>query len=76
MKNINYVINGVLAVAVIILFVMQFSSKIESTVAPAFTTEGDSTNLLPVAYVNVDSLLSNYTYTKDLIDLFNKMKEE
>ena len=52
MKNINYVINGVLAVAVIILFVMQFSSKKESTVAPAFTTEGDSTNLLPVAYVN------------------------
>ena len=42
MKNINYVINGVLAVAVIILFVMQFSSKKESTVAPAFTTEGDS----------------------------------
>ena len=41
MKNINYVINGVLAVAVIILFVMQFSSKKESTVAPAFTTEGD-----------------------------------
>ena len=29
MKNINYVINGVLAVAVIILFVMQFSSKKE-----------------------------------------------
>ena len=27
MKNINYVINGVLAVAVIILFVMQFSSS-------------------------------------------------
>ena len=66
MKNINYVINGVLAVAVIILFVMQFSSKKESTVAPAFTTEGDSTNLLPVAYVNVDSLLSNYNYSKDL----------
>ena len=66
MKNINYVINGVLAVAVIILFVMQFSGKKESTVTPAFTTEGDSTNLLPVAYVNVDSLLSNYNYSKDL----------
>ena len=37
MKNINYVINGVLAVAVVILFVMQFSGKKESTVAPAFT---------------------------------------
>ena len=51
MKNINYVINGVLAVAVIILFVMQFSSKKESTVAPAFTTEGDSTN--PVSYTHL-----------------------
>ena len=72
MKNINYVINGVLAVAVIILFVMQFSSKKESTVAPAFTTEGDSTNLLPVAYVNVDSLLSNYNYSKELNDFQRK----
>ena len=32
MKNINYVINGVLAVAVVILFIMQFSDKKESTV--------------------------------------------
>ena len=76
MKNINYVINGVLAVAVIILFVMQFSSKKESTVAPAFTTEGDSTNLLPVAYVNVDSLLSNYNYSKDLNERILKMQED
>ena len=76
MKNINYVINGVLAVAVIILFVMQFSSKKESTVAPAFTTEGDSTNLLPVAYVNVDSLLANYNYSKDLNERILKMQED
>ena len=27
MKNINYVINGVLAVAVVILYIMQFSGK-------------------------------------------------
>ena len=76
MKNINYVINGVLAVAVIILFVMQFSGKKESTVAPAFTAEGDSTNLLPVAYVNVDSLLSNYNYSKDLNERILKMQED
>ena len=76
MKNINYVINGVLAVAVIILFVMQFSGKKESTVTPAFTTEGDSTNLLPVAYVNVDSLLSNYNYSKDLNERILKMQED
>ena len=30
MKNINYVINGVLAVAVVILYIMQFSGKKES----------------------------------------------
>ena len=76
MKNINYVINGVLAVAVIVLFVMQFSSKKESTVAPAFTTEGDSNNLLPVAYVNVDSLLANYNYSKDLNERILKMQED
>ena len=66
MKNINYVINGVLAVAVIILFIMQLSDKKESTVAPAYSAEGEvSTNVLPVAYVNVDSLLQNYNYSKD-----------
>ena len=32
MKNINYVINGVLAVAVVILYIMQFSGKKESSV--------------------------------------------
>lgn len=55
---------------------MQFSGKKESTVAPAFTTEGDSTNLLPIAYVNVDSLLSNYNYSKDLNERILKMQED
>ncbi len=77
MKNINYVINGVLAVAVVILFVMQFSGKKESTVAPAFTAKGDSTaQRLPVAYVNVDSLLQNYNYSKDLNERIVRMQED
>lgn len=77
MKNINYVINGVLAVAVVILFVMQFSGKKESTVAPAFTAKGDSTvQRLPVAYVNVDSLLQNYNYSKDLNERIIRMQED
>lgn len=77
MKNINYVINGVLAVAVIILFVMQLSGKKESTVAPAYTAEGEmTTNQLPVAYVNVDSLLQNYNYSKDLNERIVKMQED
>lgn len=77
MKNINYVINGVLAMAVIILFVMQLSGKKESTVASAYTAEGEmTTNQLPVAYVNVDSLLQNYNYSKDLNERIVKMQED
>lgn len=76
MKNINYVINGVLAVAVVILFVMQFSGKKEQVVAPNFTAGEDSTSLLPLAYVNVDSLLQNYNYSKDLNERIVKMQED
>ena len=76
MKNINYVINGVLAVAVVILFIMQFSDKKESTVTKTFASgEGDTTNLLPIAYVNVDSLLLNYNYFKDLNEQLLKKEE-
>ena len=62
MKNINYVINGVLAVAVVILYIMQFSGKKESSVTRTFASAGDTTALLPIAYVNVDSLLLDYNY--------------
>lgn len=76
MKNINYVINGVLAVAVVILFAMQFSDKKESNVSKAFVAgEGGAENLLPVAYVNVDSLLLNYNYFKDLNEQLLKKEE-
>ena len=71
MKNINYVINGVLAVAVVILYIMQFSGKKESSVTRTFASAGDTTALLPIAYVNVDSLLLNYNYSKDLNEIIS-----
>ena len=50
MKNVNYIINGVLAVAVVILFVMQFSGKKEVSETKAVATEtGDTISTLPVA---------------------------
>lgn len=55
---------------------MQFSSKKQSTEAPAFTTGEDLASLLPVAYVNVDSLLQNYNYSKDLNERIVKMQED
>lgn len=39
-NNVNYVIQGILAIAVIILFVMYFSGKKSNTPARKFTAHG------------------------------------
>ena len=75
MKNISYIINGVLALAVVILFVLQFTGKKESGVTKTFTAEESASGLLPIAYVNVDSLLLNYNYSKDLNEIIIKKQE-
>lgn len=67
MKNLSYVINGVLAVAIVVLFILHFTSRSNSgSNNKSVVFEGiDSTATLPIAYVNVDSLLTNYNYAKD-----------
>ncbi|MDY3070003.1 MAG: OmpH family outer membrane protein [Parabacteroides sp.] len=75
MKNINYVVNGVLAVAVIILFVMQFSGKNETKTVKSISSGETPNGTMPVAYVNVDSLLENYNYAKDLNEIILKKSE-
>ncbi len=75
MKNINYVINGVLAVAVVILFVMQFSGKEETKEVRSVSSGDGISGVLPVAYINVDSLLENYNYAKDLNEIILKKSE-
>ncbi|MDH6305102.1 outer membrane protein [Parabacteroides sp. PF5-5] len=76
MKNMNYVVNGVLAVAVIILFILQFTGKKDTKAAVAtFTSDGDPTALLPIAYVDMDSLLLNYNYYNDLLEVIMKKQE-
>lgn len=76
MKNVSYVINGVLAVAIIILFVLFFTSKNNcgNTVTTG-SSNSDSTATLPIAYVNVDSLLAKYEFAKTESErLLNKFK--
>ncbi|MCC8154263.1 MAG: OmpH family outer membrane protein [Tannerellaceae bacterium] len=76
MKNINYVINGVLAIAVCILFVMQFSNRKEGQSAGrAFPVGEEISGRLPIAYVNLDSLLMNYNYYKDLNEVLMRKEE-
>lgn len=75
MKNISYVINGVLAIAIIILFILFFTNKNQPVENPSLKFEKDSTFNLPVAYVNIDSVLINYQYAKEANDAFMKKTE-
>ena len=69
-NNVNYVIQGILAIAVIILFVMYFSGKKSNT--PAMRS---ATAEFPVAYINVDSLLLKYNFSIDLNEQILKKQE-
>ncbi|MDF9829183.1 OmpH family outer membrane protein [Parabacteroides sp. PF5-6] len=75
MKNINYIINGVLAVAVVILFVLHFTGNKQDTVTRTIAQGDEAVSILPIAYVNVDSLLLNYNYAKDLYEIQMKSQE-
>ena len=64
MKNINYVINGVLSIAVLILFILYFSGGKHTIHSSGTVTALSEEHMLalPVAYINVDSLLENYYF--------------
>ena len=74
MKNVNYIINGILAVAVIVLFILHFSGGKGSQASNHNLLKSDSAQaLLPVAYIRTDSLLTNYKLYHDLSEA--NMKE-
>ncbi|KAB2819292.1 MAG: OmpH family outer membrane protein, partial [Paludibacter sp.] len=77
MKNISLIINAVLGVAVIVLFVMVLGGK-NSGRAPGVHFGSDSTLTvkLPIAYVNVDSLLLNYQFAKESNETLLKKQED
>ena len=76
MKN-NYIVSGVLAVALILLYILHFTSKPQSNqeqVKYEFAA-GDSSISLPIAYINVDSLLMNYNFATDLNEALMRKEE-
>ncbi len=79
MKNsTHYIISGVLAVALIILFILHFTSKpvrSETKGRELSMLLNDSSVTLPIAYVNVDSLLINYNFAKDLNESLLRREE-
>ena len=77
MKNFNLISNGVLLVAVIVLFYFQFHGKQQSESQGVIVASGNTLKYtkLPVAYINVDSLLANYKFAKDLNETLLRKQE-
>lgn len=76
MKNVNYLINGVLAAAVVVLFVMQFSNKKSSdNTNSAGAQISEAEVVLPIAYIDVDSLLKNYNLAHDISETLIRKQE-
>ncbi len=65
MKNSSLIINVVLAVALAVLYVLFFTSKNGSSAVSENSNETSSSDL-KIAYVNIDSILVNYTLSKEL----------
>lgn len=63
MKNLNYIINGILAIAVIILFVLYFK-KSDSGAAKQIIAKDGSTKVIAanIAYIDIDTLESKMDY--------------
>lgn len=75
MKNLSIVLNVVLAIAVAVLYVLHFTGTSDSAEV-AEATESQSPSDLSIAYVNSDSLLSNYDYFKELEKKFMDKTEK
>jgi outer membrane protein len=75
-KNLSIVLNVVLSVAVIILYILYFTGK--SGISESTSADGGSVSPseLSIAYVNSDSLLTNYDFFKDLEKKFMDKREK
>lgn len=77
MEKKSIIINVVFGICILILFILHFTDKKGSSESGAIIGV-DSTGVavkMPVAYVNVDSLLINYSYSKDLNEVLLRKRE-
>ncbi len=77
MKNLSLIINAVLAIAVVILFVIVLGGKTNTATTPI--VRGNDTigyGKLPIAYINIDSLLLNYQFAKEANEALIKKQED
>ncbi|MFA6127453.1 MAG: OmpH family outer membrane protein [Bacteroidales bacterium] len=70
-ENSNRIVSGILAVAVVVLFVLHFSGKRDKVVDNKPVQQGilaGNPGEVKIAYVFVDSVLANYEFYKVLTD--------
>lgn len=72
MDKIQVVINVILVAAVAALFVVVYTGDKQE--APAVAVE--SSEVMPIAYLNVDSLLVNYTFAQEASERLMKKQED
>ena len=77
MKQINLIINIILATALIVLYVLFFNKTGDKTTAIVYNNadSGKVESRMPIAYVNLDSLLLDYNYSKDLNEQLLRKRE-
>lgn len=65
MKNISLILNAILFLLVGVLFYLQFSNKNKSGVTQqVIKTDGKSIKVPQIAYIDIDSLQTNYEFFK------------
>ena len=74
MKNTSLILNGILGVAVIVLYILFFTNGSEEKM-PVESSPQSSGSGVKIAYIKVDSLIMNYELAKDLQDKFAKSQD-
>ncbi len=75
MKNTSLILNIVLLVAVVVIYVLHFTSGKSSTPENAMVAGPAQAGDFKIAYVKVDSLIVNYDLAQALHDEFTKNQE-
>ena len=77
MKNLSLIFNAILAIAIVILFVMVLGNKASTaTKQTAIGKETITKGKLPIAYINIDSLLLHYQFAKQANESLIKKQED
>ena len=77
MKNLSLIINAFLTIAVVVLFVLVLGNKANNSTKQSIPVKDIITKgKLPIAYINIDSLLLHYKFAKEANESLIKKQED